>query len=286
MTEEAMGAEGAAGSRSGKYIGWAEDVATATPPAKADRKPPSLILHGKGDHLRVEVEGDFTRLLGASARNPQMSAGLIEQIAALGSHGRRFDETASNFALGFIDAMVPQDAAETMLLAQMAATHQATMMFARRLNHAQVIQQQDAAERAFNKLVRSYAAQMEALKRYRSKGQQVVRVERVTVESGAQAVVGNVNHGGGAKMGNDEYPMHQSPRCAAHSKRTGLPCRNPAVRGWAVCRMHGARGGTSPGPDHPAYRHGGRSGEAVEFRRMAAEITRAGRRLAGALEEE
>jgi len=33
------------------------------------------------------------------------------------------------------------------------------------------------------------------LKRYRSKGQ-TVRVERVTVESGGQAVVGNVNRGG------------------------------------------------------------------------------------------
>jgi hypothetical protein len=58
--------------------------------------------------------------------------------------------------------------------------------------------QQDAAERALNKLARTYAMQMEALKRYRSKGQQVVRVERVTVENGARAVVGNVTHGGRA----------------------------------------------------------------------------------------
>lgn len=55
---------------------------------------------------------------------------------------------------------------------------------------------QDAAERAFNNLVRSYAAQMETLKRYRSKGQQVVRVERVTVADGGQAIVGNVNQRG------------------------------------------------------------------------------------------
>jgi hypothetical protein len=33
---------------------------------------------------------------------------------------------------------------------------------------------------------------MEALKRYRSTGQQVVRVERVTVEAGGQAIVGSV----------------------------------------------------------------------------------------------
>jgi len=34
---------------------------------------------------------------------------------------------------------------------------------------------------------------------------------------------------------------HAAPRCTATSKRTGKPCRAPAVRGWQVCRMHGAR---------------------------------------------
>jgi len=35
--------------------------------------------------------------------------------------------------------------------------------------------------------------------------------------------------------------MHRAPRCTARAKRTGLPCSNPAVRGWNVYRMHGAR---------------------------------------------
>jgi hypothetical protein len=39
------------------------------------------------------------------------------------------------------------------------------------------IQQQDSAERAFNKLARTFAAQVEALKRYRTGGQQKVTVE-------------------------------------------------------------------------------------------------------------
>ena len=37
---------------------------------------------------------------------------------------------------------------------------------------------------------------MEALKRYRSKGEQRVYVERVTVNEGGQAIVGPVAHGG------------------------------------------------------------------------------------------
>lgn len=32
-------------------------------------------------------------------------------------------------------------------------------------------------------------------------------------------------------------------RCKAKSKRSGDRCRNYAVNGWSVCRMHGARGG-------------------------------------------
>ena len=47
--------------------------------------------------------------------------------------------------------------------------------------HVDNIAQQDSVERAFNKLARTFAAQMETLKRYRSRGEQLVRVERVTV---------------------------------------------------------------------------------------------------------
>jgi hypothetical protein len=38
---------------------------------------------------------------------------------------------------------------------------------------------------------------MDALKKYRAKAQQTVRVERVTIEGGGQAIVGDVTHRGG-----------------------------------------------------------------------------------------
>jgi hypothetical protein len=37
---------------------------------------------------------------------------------------------------------------------------------------------------------------MDALKRYRAKAHQAIRVERVNVESGGQAIVGDVQTGG------------------------------------------------------------------------------------------
>jgi hypothetical protein len=56
---------------------------------------------------------------------------------------------------------------------------------------------------------------------------------------------------------------HAAPRCQATSKRTGQRCKAPAVRGFRVCRMHGARGGAPEGERNGNYRHGGRSKETI-----------------------
>jgi len=124
--------------------------------------------------------------------------GLICQIAELGEPGQSVSETASNFALSVVRGVAPTDEVEAMLATQMAAVHMATMTLARRLNHVETIPQQDAAERALNKLARTFATQVQSLKKYRSKGEQVVRIERVTVEEGAQAAIGLVQTGGRA----------------------------------------------------------------------------------------
>jgi len=85
----------------------------------------------------------------------------------------------------------------------------------------------------------------------------------------------------------DDNPMHSAhaaPRCCAKSKRTGLPCRAPAVRGWRVCRMHGARGGAPEGACNGAWRHGERGQEALERRREMAMLVARVKGLARALE--
>ena len=74
----------------------------------------------------------------------------------------------------------------------MAATHVAVMRYANRLAHAETLQEQDSAERALNKLTRTFAAQVEAFQRYRSITEQNVIVQHVSVSDGGQAIVGNV----------------------------------------------------------------------------------------------
>ena len=90
-----------------------------------------------------------------------------------------------------------KDQLEATLGVQMAAIHIATMRAAACLGAAKETESMEAHDRMLNRLARTFAAQMEALKRYRSKGEQHVIVERVTVEKGGQAIVGNVGRGGG-----------------------------------------------------------------------------------------
>ena len=58
--------------------------------------------------------------------------------------------------------------------------------------------------------------------------------------------------------------LHGAKSCTAKSKRTGLPCNNPAAYGCKTCRMHGARKAESikRGEQHPNYVHGRRTLEA------------------------
>jgi hypothetical protein len=62
--------------------------------------------------------------------------------------------------------------------------------------------------------------------------------------------------------------LRNAPRCTATIKQTGQSCQAPAVRGWRVCRVHGAGGGAPPGPAHPNYRNGLRTLEMQSVRRM------------------
>lgn len=82
------------------------------------------------------------------------------------------------------------------------------------------------------------------------------------------------------------HPMHLALRCHAISKRSGCRCQAPAVRGFKVCRMHGARGGGLKGAANGNFRHGLRTKEAMrERRKLAALLTEARASLAAFNEE-
>jgi hypothetical protein len=112
-----------------------------------------------------------------------------------GDAGEANDER--QFLLSIIRDIAPRDPVERMLAVQMAATHVATIRSARWLACTETIPQVQAHYVGFNKLTRSFAAQVEALRKHRTGGKQVVTVQHVNVGDGGQAIVGNVQHGGG-----------------------------------------------------------------------------------------
>jgi hypothetical protein len=173
--------------------------------ARADGPPMKLkIVDGVLKISFTHAEPDLAHILmmaDLGTCDPDFMDGLQGQVASIGAQGKAIDEGSSNFLLSVVRGVQPRDELEAMLAVQMGAIHQATMMMARRLNHVDNIKQQDAAERALNKLARTYTTQLEALKRYRTGGQQKVTVEHVTVNQGGQAIVGAVTHGGRGSSG-------------------------------------------------------------------------------------
>ena len=81
------------------------------------------------------------------------------------------------------------------------------------------------------------------------------------MHGGGQAIVGNVTGGPGAQPKSEEQPDAKQPTYApgetlpSEIQAQRQPCRSPAVRGFQVCRMHGAGGGAPKGNCN-ALKHG------------------------------
>ena len=190
-----------------------------------------------------------------------------------------------------VKGIEPRDQIETMLAAQMAAVHAASMTMARRLATAENIEQQDCAERAFNKLTRTFAVQVEALKNYRSKGEQKMTVQHVHVAEGGQAIVGNVSTpalgAGRAKK------RRNNPMLLAYAPGVEMPRQDRSGAGSSakrrpfadleVCRMHGAAGGAPKG-NRNALKHGAFGAEAMAVREDIRALIRMTRKTLAAID--
>ena len=155
-----------------------------------------LSMSKRGDVTYYTLEADageakkHMRTFGTES--PDFFYGLLQQIVNAGSKGTYPDEQGIKFILGFITGNQPRDEMEATLLAQIGACQVATMRMANRLAHAETLQEQDSAERAFNKLARTSAALVETFQRYRAASEHKIIVQHVSVNDGGQAIVGNV----------------------------------------------------------------------------------------------
>jgi hypothetical protein len=175
----------------------------------------SKIDKAKTDDLGVKVSGSERtghniKLSDAQALCRVFGTDDEKQAEALLSHcllALRTDEASDQnpstdqrfFMLSAILDLAPRDMIERMLAVQLAATHVATIRSARWLARADTIVQVQAHYAGFNKLARTFAAQVEALRKHRTGGEQRVTVQHVNVSDGGQAIVGNVQHGGAGR---------------------------------------------------------------------------------------
>ena len=142
---------------------------------------------------------------------------------------------AASVAIAAVQSVGPRDGVEAMLAVQMAATHAAAMkMLNRAMQDQPSIEVYDSIVNRATKLLRTYTAQVEALKRYRSAGEQRVVVQHVTVtaEQAAVQVTGGADPapgGRGAASKPEEQSHAQSDTARlAHAPEPAMPCPNPA----------------------------------------------------------
>jgi hypothetical protein len=103
------------------------------------------------------------------------------------------DNWANKYSFAAVHSLGPRDGLEALLAVQMVGVHSIAMKF---LGAAAMEGQTTAGIELFtnraDRLLRTFATQVETLRKYRSKGEQHCTVEHVHVHSGGQAVVGAV----------------------------------------------------------------------------------------------
>jgi hypothetical protein len=162
-------------------------------PSQTKRPLPNFSTDEEGVvHVSVDADDAFRNLFNVETE--AAAAGLMTSLLnALGRSGENYRDMAA----AMLVELAPRDAIEGMLVSQMTATHVAMTSISQKVADTSAgYQVREAYERSMTRLSRTYIAQMDALKKHRAKAQQTVRVERVNVESGGQAIVGDVSHRG------------------------------------------------------------------------------------------
>jgi hypothetical protein len=138
----------------------------------------SSVKYGNRTDLsfKLTCEEQTSQFMAAfGSQDPDFVFELLRQVANTTPNSRFADEQGIKFMMSVISGLKPRDQTEAMIGAQMAAVHSAMMTASNRLAHAKTTAEMDSAERAVNKLGRTFATLVETLKRYRNGGEHNVR---------------------------------------------------------------------------------------------------------------
>lgn len=162
---------------------------------------------------------------------------MMLQTAGMAHDGGDLTSESASFAASIIRAVAPRDPTEALLASQMAAVQMVLSKAAQRVADSELLPHYEIAMRAVNQLARTFAAQVDTLKRWRATGEQVVRVQHVNVNAGAQAIVGNVQAGGGGAPKCERQPLEPSstgepgPALLGHEQAHPVPMPGAGTEG-------------------------------------------------------
>jgi hypothetical protein len=192
--------------------------------AKNENRPPAprMKVSEKDGLTRVELDHPepiigralLTQALGAN--DYDFLYGILDQLENA-TTGDTVDEQQLNFMLSVVRNIKPSDQLEAMMAAQMAIVHRAFMSCAHLFAKATYLVELDGAERALAKLGRTFAAQVEALKRYRGTGEHKPREEKVKLNAGVDGARPAATNGlkanghGNGKASHAPQPAMRSP---------------------------------------------------------------------------
>jgi hypothetical protein len=225
---------------------------------KARRQAPRFAVHLQdGSQVQmmpagVHADAADARLMTAlGTTSADLAERLITQIVNT-IHLRPSNEPISaenlNAALAAATGIGPQDEAEAMLAAQMVGVHWTAMALLSKVGSTNDRALLNDAGNLAVKLLRTYTAQLEALKRYRSAGEQRVVVQHqhvnVTAEQAAVQVTGGADPalGGRGAVSKPEERSHgpREPQAVASEPGSPLRCPEPARDAMPVAGSEGA----------------------------------------------
>lgn len=152
------------------------------------------------DSSILEATGSANRNVGIS-----MLINILKAIAPTKSNNKeaatRLDTVAQSMQM-----MAPQDEYEGQLVAQLIILHEHALDYLGRANRTERVDFANVYLNGASKLLTRHHETLEALLKYRRKGEQRVHVEHIHVYGGGQAVVGNITSGGGLKPIIEEGP--------------------------------------------------------------------------------
>ena len=173
----------------------------ASPHTKAIQK-------SRSDEFAKAAEREFSALMKRTfgTGDHALQERLFEQVGRSVPNVAGHDKKSLDPLVAALQGIHPQDTLEGMLAVQMVAIHNMAMECMKR---AATPEQSDLALEAYinraTKLMRTFAAQTEALGRHRGKGEQKMTVEHVHVYQGGQAIVGPVSPQNNVKQAGGQF---------------------------------------------------------------------------------